>query len=203
MVDKPPGLLVHRTRRGSNEEALLQRLRDQLAQPVHPIHRLDRDASGLLAYGLDRRAARELQAGLQAPDAVKEYIVLVSGACTSSFDSRAPLVDDHGVERDAHTEFQRVERFPGLRLSLLRARLHSGRGNQIRRHLALLRLHVCGDPRYGKARVNRHLRRRFGLERLFLHATRLEIPLPGGRLVVEAPLAPDLTAVLALIADLG
>lgn len=197
VVVKPAGLLVHRTRTGSGEEALLQRLRDQLGREVHPVHRLDRMASGLLAYGLDSRAAKGLQAGLQAHDALKEYIVLVRGLCAAEFESRARLVDDKGVEREAHSEFRLQQRFPAARLSLVEARIRTGRYHQIRRHLALLGHHVLGDTRYGKARANRWLAS-LGLARLFLHAGRLDIAHPfGGRLAVTAPLGPDLCAVLA------
>ena len=197
VVDKPAGLLVHRTRSGTNEEALLQRLRDQLGRHVHPIHRLDRMASGLLAYGLDSRSAQRLQAGLQAADAIKEYLALVRGCAPSEFASQVPLSDDKDVAREAHSEFWRLAFFPGLRASLLRARIHTGRSHQIRRHLALAGHHVCGDTRYGKARTNRNLHQRHGLPRLFLHAWRLDIAHPhGGRLRVTAPLAADLRTFL-------
>ena len=63
VVDKPPGLLVHKTRTGSDEDALLQRLRDQLGRRLYPVQRLDRMASGLIAYGLDSRAATTAQPG--------------------------------------------------------------------------------------------------------------------------------------------
>lgn len=204
VVDKPPGLLVHKTRTGSDEDALLQRLRDQLGRRVHPVQRLDRMASGLIAYGLDSRAARELQAGLQADDARKEYLVLARGACALRFASRALLVDDKQVARAAHTEFERLAFVPAWRVSLLRARIHSGRYHQIRRHLALLGHHVLGDTRYGKARANRFFARRFGLARMFLHAWRLDVAHPlGGRLAVTAPLAADLGVVLGRLGGSG
>lgn len=197
VVAKPPGLLVHRTRSGSNEEALLQRLRDQLGRRIYPVHRLDRMASGLLAYGLDSRAAQRLQGGLQAADARKEYLVLVRGFSAPEFECRQALLDDKGVMRDAHSAFTRLAQFPEARASLLCARIRTGRYHQIRRHLAFAAHHVLGDTRYGKARANRFCARRHGLARLFLHAWRLDIPHPdGGRLAVTAALAPDLRAVL-------
>lgn len=196
VVSKPPGLLVHRTRSGSGEEALLQRLRDQLGRRVFPVGRLDRWASGLVAYGLDPAATSELQAGIQGPGAAKEYLVLARGACPASFGCQQPLVDDKGVAREARTSFARLAFFPRLPATLLVVRLHTGRYHQIRRHLALLGHHVVGDPRYGKARTNRAAAS-FGLARLFLHAWRLEVPRPAsGRLAVRAPLAADLRAVL-------
>ena len=197
VVDKPSGLLVHRTHSGSGEEALLQRLRDQLGRRVHPVHRLDRMTSGLIAYGLDRRAAGRLQAGLQAADARKEYLALVRGLFPARLECRSPLVDDEGVVRDAHSEFERLTAFPGARATLVRARIHTGRPHQIRRHLALLGHHVLGDTRYGKARANRAFAARHALERPFLHAWLLDVAHPsGGRLTVTAPLPPELCAVL-------
>ena len=197
VVDKPAGLLVHKTRTGSDEDALLQRLRDQLGRRVHPVHRLDRPTSGLIAYAFDRSSARGLQAGLAAEDAVKEYLVLARGPCSAWFESQAPLLDDKDVEREAHSEFARLAAFPAARCALLRARIHTGRANQIRRHLALAGHHVLGDTRYGKARANRSCAARHGLARLFLHAWRLDLAHPaGGRLTVTAPLPDDLRAVL-------
>ena len=204
VVDKPAGLLVHRTRSGSGEEALLQRLRDQLGRRVHPVHRLDRMSSGLLAYGLDRRAAGRLQAGLQAADGRKEYLVLVRGLARAHCECRAPLVDDEGVERDAHSEFERLVGYPAARVTLLRARIHTGRAHQIRRHLALLGHHVLGDTRYGKARANRAFAALHGLARPFLHAWRLDVAHPsGGRLTVTAPLPRELRAVLGRLSTSG
>jgi tRNA pseudouridine65 synthase len=198
VVEKPAGLLVHRTRPDADEEALLQRLRDQLGRRVHPVHRLDRMASGLVAYGLDRRAAGRLQAALRAPEARKEYLVLVHGSTPRAFESRVPLRDDKEVERDAWSEFTRLAWFPAARASLLAARIHTGRANQIRRHLALAGHHVLGDTHFGKARVNRRAARLCGLQRLFLHAWRLELAHPcGGRLAVEARLPLELERALA------
>jgi tRNA pseudouridine65 synthase len=198
VVDKPAGLLVHRTRRDSGEDALLQRLRDQLARHVYPVHRLDRVASGLLAYGLDPQAARGLQVALGSENAIKEYLVLARGPCPAAFEACAALVDDKGVARAAHSAFVRVEAFPDARAALLRARIRTGRANQIRRHLALLGHHVLGDTHFGAARDNRRCARRHGLARLFLHAWRLDIAHPcGGRLTVTAPLPGELEAVLA------
>jgi tRNA pseudouridine65 synthase len=197
VVAKPAGLLVHRTASRPGEEALLQRLRDQLGRRVFPVQRLDRMTSGALAYALDPDSARALQASLAAPDAVKEYLALVRGLPPEELDCRAPLADERGIEREARTVVRRLAFLPELRASLVRARLHTGRGHQVRRHLALGGHPVLGDPRYGKARANR-LARRAGLARIFLHAWQLGFahPVHGERVSAVAPLAADLCAVL-------
>lgn len=201
-VDKPPGLLVHRTHKGANEEALLQRLRDQLGRRIYPVHRLDRAASGVIAFALASEFTAGLQAGFQADDALKEYLVLARGLCPEPFESRRPLTDDKGVERDAWTEVAPVMVLRESRCTLVRVRIHTGRQHQIRRHLAHLAHHVLGDTRYGKGRDNRYHRQHHGLPRLFLHAWRLDVAHPaGGRLSVRAPLAPDLRACMARLPD--
>ncbi len=59
-VNKPPGLLVHRTRIAEAQDFVLQRLRRQIGQRVYTAHRLDRPASGALLFGLSAEAGRSL-----------------------------------------------------------------------------------------------------------------------------------------------
>jgi tRNA pseudouridine65 synthase len=83
-VDKPAGLLVHRTGLDAGETRFaLQRLRDQLGQPVWPVHRLDKGTSGVLLFALDAGTARalgqRLHAGEEDPALEKLYLALVRG----------------------------------------------------------------------------------------------------------------------------
>lgn len=196
-VDKPPGLLVHRTRAAADREALLQRVRDQLGRHLFPVHRLDRASSGVLLFALTSEAAAGLQRALAAEDALKEYLVLCRGSTPAELTSERPL-----DERPARTSFEKLAE--ASRCSPLRARLGTGRRHQIRRHLAHLAHHVIGDTRYGKGRINSFFRATYGLPRLFLHARRLSVvhPATGQRLEVAAPLAPDLAAFLGRLPDL-
>jgi 23S rRNA pseudouridine1911/1915/1917 synthase len=91
--------------------------------------------------------------------------------------------------REARTHFT-LERALGD-FSLLRLRLETGRTHQIRVHLRAIGHPVCGDPEYGTPGL-------LGLERQFLHATRLafEHPLTGQPVEVSSPLPADLRAAL-------
>src|SRR6218665_1230310 len=79
-INKPAGLLVHRTALDAQEQVFaLQLLRDQLGRPVWPVHRLDKGTSGLLLFALSSEMA-----GLRAPMfeqglARKRYQALVRG----------------------------------------------------------------------------------------------------------------------------
>ncbi len=196
VADKPPGLLVHRSRESSDRVFLLQQLRDQVGRYLYPVQRLDRAASGAISFALSSEAARDLQASLTSTTARKEYLVLVRGSAADSGEIERPLTGANGKKKDALTRFEKIGEV--YRSSLLRVRIFTGRRHQIRRHLAHLGHQVIGDTTYGKGKINRFLREEHGLPRMFLHCARLEFDHPGGaeRVEAHAPLAEDLRAFL-------
>jgi 23S rRNA pseudouridine1911/1915/1917 synthase len=150
-------------------------------------------------------AHRALRAALQARAITREYLVLVEGrppARTGTIDAplgrdrrvRTRMSTDTDVPRAAVTHFEIERALP--RTTLLRVRLETGRTHQIRAHLRAIGHDVVGDPEYGTAG-------RLGLERQFLHATRLAFahPVTGEPIDVSSPLPPDLQAALARAAD--
>lgn len=189
VIDKPPGILVHRNRESRDTEFVLQMLRDQIDKHVYPVHRLDRPASGILAFALSSEAARELQTALV--EGTKEYTTMVRGETPPEFSSDRPLTNEKGVVQEAFTEFETLQTRDGF--SMLKARLGTGRRHQIRRHLSHLRHQIVGDTAHGKGRINRWLREDFGLTRLFLHASSLKCSL----FEIESPLPQDLEMFLA------
>jgi tRNA pseudouridine65 synthase len=199
---KPSGLAVHRgPMSGADETFLLQRLRTQIERHLYPVQRLDRPTSGVIAFGLSRRSAARLQDRLQADDARKEYLVLARGTTAEEFVCDRPLSNKSDEPVEARTTFTRLATF--ARCSLLRARLHTGRRHQIRRHLAHAAHHAIGDTTYGKGRINQWFRDQYGLPRLFLHAARLRIRHPRTDEILDltARLPDDLRAFLARIPD--
>jgi len=200
-ASKPGGLIVHRTRESSDRVFLLQELSAQVGRFLYPVHRLDRAASGAIIFAFSSEAARLLQAALGAEDARKEYLTLVRGSPPERWESADPLKNENGVPQAARTSFERLAEF--FRLSLLRARIWTGRRHQIRRHLARAAHQILGDSTYGKGRINAFFRETYGLPRLFLHAESIEIthPRTGARLVLRAPLAEDLRAFVLRLPD--
>ncbi len=206
VVDKPAGVVVHPAR-GHRSGTLVQALAGRVAggeDPERPgvVHRLDRVTSGLLVMARDDAAHAALKAQLQARTIVREYLALVEGrppARRGRID--APLGRDRRVRtrvstetdepRPAVTHFELEEALPHD--SLLRVRLETGRTHHIRAHLLAIGHPVAGDPEYGAPG-------RYGLERQFLHATRLELdhPVSGERVTVRSPLPDDLSRALEL-----
>jgi 23S rRNA pseudouridine1911/1915/1917 synthase len=165
------------------------------------VHRIDRDTSGLLVVSRSEEAYEQLQRLVKEHAITREYIALVVGRPRSQRGTiDAPIGRDrhdrirHSLDTDspraAVTHFDLEELLP--RHALLRVTLETGRTHQIRVHLAAIDLPVAGDPTYGIAGD-------LGLERQFLHATRLafEHPVTGERVDVSSPLPADLADALA------
>ncbi len=206
-IDKPAGLLVHRTQLAAHEEeAALQQLRDQLGRPVWPVHRLDRGTSGVLLFALSPEIASQLGAMFEQGRMHKRYLALVRGWPGAD----AGLVD-HPLARDpekpsagqpllqAQTRWRvlrRLEwpfatdpRFISTRVALLEAEPLQGRRHQIRRHLKHIAHPILGDATHGKGPLNRAVAAHLGTQRLWLHAERLELthPVSGAALRLQAP----------------
>ena len=132
---------------------------------------------------------------------MREYLALVEGrppARAGTIDAplgrdrraRTRISIDTDKPRAARTHFVLEEALPAA--TLLRVRLETGRTHQIRAHFKAIGHPVCGDPEYGT-------RERYGLQRQFLHAARLELaqPFSGEPLAVNSPLPDELARALA------
>jgi 23S rRNA pseudouridine1911/1915/1917 synthase len=212
IVDKPAGLVVHPSpghADGTLVNALLGRGGPEayggIAGVRRPgiVHRLDRDTSGLLMVAKSDLAQGSLMAQLKARRIKKTYLALVLGSVAAAVGRiEAPIGRDprHRTRmaviadgRAATTGYRVAERFAGW--TLLELDLVTGRTHQIRVHLEAIGHPVAGDPVYGTGTSRRGPD---GLDRLFLHAWRLELTSPssGDLIRAEAPLPDDLTAVL-------
>ncbi|MNS30807.1 tRNA pseudouridine synthase C [compost metagenome] len=210
-VDKEPGLLVHRTGLDAGETRFaLQMVRDQLDRHVWPVHRLDKGTSGVLLFALDADTARVMGKAFEAGDGLqKTYRAVVRGwpADGGLIDHALKrMPDDMRHEREeiqeARTRYRTIERyelplpqgkFPTTRCALVELEPLTGRRHQLRRHVKHLSHPIIGDATHGKGQINRDLAALLGLQRLWLHACRLELrhPISGEAVIVEAPPGPE------------
>ena len=206
VVDKPAGVVTHPSAGhagGTLVHGLLAHAIAGGADPTRPgiVHRLDRDTSGLLVVARSERAHRRLQKMLRDRLIERHYTVLVHGKTPPALTVDRPIGRDRKVRtrqaidvvdgREAVTHLRLLE--PLGRVSLLEARLETGRTHQIRVHLESVGHPVVGDRVYGRREET------LGLDRQFLHAARLAFPHPetGEPVEVLSPLPHDLQLALA------
>jgi tRNA pseudouridine65 synthase len=210
-IDKPPGLLVHRTGLDAGETRFaVQLLRDQIGQPVWPVHRLDKGTSGVLLFALDTETASALGRAFELGDGIhKTYRAVVRGWPPSGGLIDHPLrrlPDDMRVEREevqsAQTRFTTLERyalpmpqgdFPSTRCALVELQPLTGRRHQLRRHMKHIAHPIIGDATHGKGPLNRTLASFLGVQRLWLHADTLAFtqPVSGQPVKLHAPTGED------------
>lgn len=202
IIDKPAGLLVHRTRQafGEEENALIQ-LRDQIGSWVAPVHRLDRATSGTLLFAKNEVILPLLKAQFSDRKVEKTYLSIVRGIP----EAKENLIDHplrserSGKLQDAQTKYKVIAeseipfnstgRYPTSRYSMLEVDLLTGRTHQIRRHLAHIRYYIVGDKKHGDNKQNIFFEQQFGLTNLLLHAWKLSVinSLTGEKIAVSCP----------------
>ncbi|MBP6874934.1 MAG: RluA family pseudouridine synthase [Candidatus Eisenbacteria bacterium] len=184
------------------------------------IHRLDRETSGVVVFGLSRAAAARVARQFHDRKVEKRYLALVwgepaeerftidlpLGRARESLIRKAVGVREDGIP--ARTEVRLLHRGDGW--AWVEARPLTGRLHQIRVHLKAAGLPIMGDKVYGPSErlflkfvageaFTASEQAALGMERQALHAYRLRIahPRTGEACVFTAPLPRDLCAALA------
>lgn len=210
-VNKPPGLLVHRTGLDAGETRFaLQLLRDQLGRPVWPVHRLDKGTSGVLLFALNADTAHTLGQAFEAGHGLqKTYQAVVRGWPAPTGYTDHPLKrmpDDLRREREAvqtaHTRWRTLEHFDlplpqgpfeTTRCARIELQPLTGRRHQLRRHMKHIAHPIVGDATHGKGPLNRAVAELLGHQRLWLHAHTLALqhPTTGEPLHLQAALGDE------------
>ena len=208
-INKPHGLLVHRSRMAADvQEFALQILRDQIGQPVWPVHRLDRKTSGVLLFSKRKEVNSIIQTIFQERQIKKTYKALVRG----HMDEKGTIdyaLSHESAPKEAVTHYTLVEnfeinlvttKFPTSRYSLIHVEPETGRFHQIRKHLHHISHPILGDRPHGCNKQNRIWLAKFGLEKMLLHAESLEFEYPAGNKVrIEAGMSAEFLRVLDIM----
>lgn len=184
VVNKPEGLLSVSTDfdRKVNVHSILKRR--FYSQQVYPVHRLDREVSGVMVFAYSEKAKEGLKKLFHIHDIQREYIAIVEGTFTepkgtwesflkedAAYFVRSTSSPDLGKRSVTHYEVITSN----AKFSLLRLTLETGRKNQIRVHCKEAGHPIVGDIKYGATTTH--------AGRLCLHARRLQFVHP----VLEKP----------------
>lgn len=194
-IEKPWGMSVH-NEPGRDVVSVLNTMSCQGRIPgfdpghssgIQPVHRLDKDTSGVLLLALSSDMTRRLSDAFQRNKSEKRYLALVHGVFEGDANPRKgtwafPLSKEAGGRTNpagkgrkvhAETRYALLEQSPHY--ALLDICLITGRKHQIRRHAKLAGHPITGDRRYGSKSSLEFLRKTHGYTRLGLHAASLRI----------------------------
>ncbi len=142
---KPHGLLSQGTEFGDHCSILRQI--EKAKNKAWLIHRLDREASGLMLFAYTKNAARLFSELWQKHEVRKLYKVEVVGVIKDAGEINHQL-----DAKEARTSYTVLH--TGEHTSKLLVEIHTGRLHQIRRHLDMIGHPVLGDPKYGVGNKN-------------------------------------------------
>ncbi|MBQ8682605.1 MAG: RluA family pseudouridine synthase [Selenomonadales bacterium] len=200
VIDKPAGMLVHPTvsEDGTSVGNLVTHYYQQkgLSIAFHPIHRLDRGTSGILAIAKVAHI-QQILSTQNHRQMMRTYLALVHGTLPPRGSITAPIARKEGsiIERtvstdgqDAHTDYETLLSRDGL--SLVRLTLHTGRTHQIRVHMASIGHPLIGDDLYGSPYQD--------FPRQALHSAQLSFvhPITRQEIRIRSSLPNDMTHLL-------
>lgn len=199
--DKPSGVLTHPNGRNS-----LYSMNDEIwskfGRDASVVHRLDKETSGVLLVAKNKTVEKELKLKFQNLEIKKSYFAMVRGILKENFIVENFLdIDKNAVSlknkvyikndgKFAKTEFEVVQIYENLGVTLLRCLPKTGRQHQIRVQLFHVKHEVIGDTLYGVSdefasefldgKVSVESRAKItGAKRLLLHSQSLEFEFNG------------------------
>ncbi|MFT4663807.1 MAG: tRNA pseudouridine65 synthase [Polaribacter sp.] len=212
-INKPSGLLVHRTSISEDTVFALQLLRDQINQRIYPVHRLDRGTSGVLLFGKTSAAAAQISEQMRNNEIHKTYLAIIRG-----YVAEEGIIDyalnnkdkPHLPPKESITRYTRltqneldfsVNRYPTSRYTLVVVHPETGRKHQIRRHFAHLRHPIIADKKHGDCKQNKYFEEQFEMRQMMLHAKKLKCkhPVTGEDILLEAELPEAFLRTLKLL----
>ena len=226
VINKPSGLITHQKNLDDKQPSVvdwvienypeLKNVGEPFIASGHPtsragiVHRLDKDTSGLIIIAKNNEVFFYFKNLFQTRKIKKHYLALVHGQLKNNMGTIASPLGRIGMKRttiiegkklidkkEAETEYRLVKKYQNF--SLLELTPKTGRTHQLRVHLNSIDHPITGDPVYGFKKLPPP----FGLNRLFLHAYKLEFITPsstkaiagkpdGKALTLETDLPDDL-----------
>jgi len=213
VIEKPSGLLVHPAPSQKTSTLVdflvkhapeIKKVGDAKERPGI-VHRLDREASGLMVVAKSKKMFEHLKKQFQTHDIAKEYLALVYGKVVKDFDAintaigrkkgrgrMSARAKAQEGDKDAVSHYDVLERFP--QATLVKVRTETGRMHQVRVHMKSIGHSLVGDSLYGTPKQETTSLRNV---RLFLHAATLGFTdLDGRRHEYRSELPADLHGVL-------
>jgi 23S rRNA pseudouridine1911/1915/1917 synthase len=196
VIDKPAGIISHARGRYWDEPSVASFIRNRVKfndanERAGIVHRLDRATSGVMICAKNSDALKYLQKQFGDRKVTKKYISIISG----TIEPHRAIIDlpiGRNIKKpqtmmvieggkSATTEYRSIGE--SSKYTMLELLPKTGRTHQLRVHLKYINKPILGDILYGGEIA----------ERLFLHASSLEIRLPGSgelqKFVSELPKA--------------
>ena len=213
-LEKPDGLLstpntpgdlsktLLRSKFSKKEEAYIWFDEGQVKRTFYICHRLDSPTSGILIGTLNEALALKIRQLFKTRKIQKTYIAVVRGIPRSKKGTWNDQLKTSAGERnhfvrtqigkggdESVASWQVIREDRQKRVSCLELKPHTGRTHQLRVQTSSHELPILGDRTYGDFKFNAFAKKEWGIQRLMLHAHRVEIhdASTGLNISIESP----------------
>jgi 23S rRNA-/tRNA-specific pseudouridylate synthase len=187
VINKPAGLSVHNASPSVSDALKI------LKKPEYFVNRLDLETSGLMIIAQKPEFHEPLSQALQK--GIKTYRALLRGSFKNDIENwTKPLTDQaegrknpEGISKNrvpCRTEIHVIQK--NKFFTEVDAHIHTGRQHQIRKHAAIAKHPVVGDKRYNDVKYNEKIFSTYNVNRMFLHARKVEFKFQNVPYVFEA-----------------
>lgn len=161
VIYKPAGLLSVATDLDPLDNLHEHLKRAFKGRTVYPVHRIDREVSGVMVFAFSEEAEYKLKDQFEAHSILREYLAVVEGNLTPEKGSWQSYLMEDGIYyvrsvaepsrgKLATTHYEVIRQKDGI--STLRVTLETGRKNQIRVHSSEAGFSILGDKKYRSKR---------------------------------------------------
>ena len=178
VINKPQGLAVQGGK--DVKTSVDTELALQTGEKIYPVHRLDKETCGILVTAKNPKAATKWTNLIGSKQVKKQYHALCFGKFEKLSGKFDLSVNEKGIEKNALTYYKVLScseqiSFPEnpdekFCFSLVELTLETGRMHQIRKHLAQNKTPILADDKYGDFKLNKLIKKQFGIKRLMLLA---------------------------------
>jgi tRNA pseudouridine65 synthase len=209
VVNKPAGLPVHKNDFMPHDAAYLTKLvGDITGKWVYNVHRLDSKTSGLIVLAFSSEVARKMTLSFEQKQVGKTYYAIVQGnPGIGVFDRKVVVKKKSVFKKNAVTKYESLRSVQtsisyktktNVIFSLVQVIPETGRWHQIRQHFAQHQFDILGDTHHGDFMLNKIVTEITGLQRLFLHAGKLEFihPVSDEKMNFETELPDEFETIL-------
>ncbi|QJC35571.1 RluA family pseudouridine synthase [Enterobacteriaceae endosymbiont of Donacia sparganii] len=204
-INKPSGIAVHG---GSGiNYGIIENFRFLFKKNnfLELVHRIDKETSGVLLIAKKRSILKILQKQLREKQVIKEYLALVKGnffekkyihiknfLFKNFLNKKIKVIIDDNKGKYSETKFRIIKNYKNM--MLIKIKPLTGRTHQIRVHMSYLNYPIINDNRYGNDIFNIKFKKKFNLDRLFLHAKSIIFthPINNRKIKIYAPLSQEL-----------
>lgn len=186
---------------------------------AEPVHRLDKDTTGVVLMAKNEKIKKVLQSQFKKRLIIKEYLALVTGKTPQRFAKEGYLARDpkrkkpfifsnlatgsnRGKWRYSKSEFEKIQELTYKKqpISLLEVKIFTGRTHQIRVHLSHEGFPILGDKVYNN-KTSQKISHELGVKRQILHAGQIQFknPLSQNVLSLKSPAPQDIEKLLEIL----